>query len=126
MSRLLGRVREAIRVRPYGIRTEVAYLNWIRQFIHFHETRQLIEQGEPAVNAFRTHLAVEREVAASTRNQALGALLLDEQLLERLLKESGEVVRARRPKRLPVVLTREAVRVVGWAWWTSHQEHPTQ
>ncbi len=74
MSRLLDQVRDAIRVRHNRIRTEDAYVGWIRRFIRFHGTRHPLEMGEPEVNAFLTHLAVERTVAASTRNQALGAL----------------------------------------------------
>ncbi|WP_169978288.1 phage integrase N-terminal SAM-like domain-containing protein, partial [Tautonia rosea] len=113
MPRLLDQVREAIRVRHSSIRTEDAYVNGIRQFIHFHGTRHPVELGEAEVNAFLTFLAVERKVAASTQNQAMAALLfLDQEVLDRPLGEFGEVVRARRPDRLPVVLTREEVKAV--------------
>ncbi len=113
MSRLLDQVREAIRVRHYSIRTEEAYVGWIRQFILFHGKRHPSEMGEAEVNAFLTHLAVERKVAASTQNQALSALLfLYKEVLDRPLEAFGEVVRAQRPERLPVVLTREEVRAV--------------
>ena len=64
MSRLLDQVRDAIRVRHDRIRTEDAYVGWIRRFIRFHGTRHPLEMGEPEVNAFLTHLAVERTVAA--------------------------------------------------------------
>jgi integron integrase len=113
MPRLLDQVREAIRVRHYSIRTEDAYVNWIRQFIRFHGTRHPVELGEAEVNAFLTHLAVERTVAASTQNQALSALLfLYKEVLDRPLDGLGQVVRAKRPERLPVVLTREEVKAV--------------
>ena len=113
MAKLLDQVREAIRVRHYSIRTEDAYIGWITQFIRFHGTRHPIELGEDEINAFLTSLAVERKVAASTQNQAMAALLfLYKEVLERPLGEFGEVVRARRPDRLPVVLTREEVKAV--------------
>ena len=69
--KLLDRVRHACRVRHYSIRTEDAYHNWAERFIRFHGIRHPLEMGEPEVNAFLTHLAVERHVAASTQNQAL-------------------------------------------------------
>ena len=71
MSKLLDQVREEIRVRHYSIRTEEAYLNWIRRFILFHGKRRPMEMGESEVQEFLTHLAVEGKVAASTQNQAL-------------------------------------------------------
>ena len=73
--KLLDQVREAIRVRHDRIRTEDAYVNWTRQFILFHGSRHPVELGEAEVNAFLTSLAVERDLAASTQNQALSALL---------------------------------------------------
>ncbi|QDV34273.1 integron integrase [Tautonia plasticadhaerens] len=113
MAKLLDQVREAIRVRHLSIRTEEAYVGWITQFIRFHGTRHPIELGEAEVNAFLTSLAVERRVAASTQNQAMAALLfLYKEVLGRPVEELGEVVRARRPDRLPVVLTREEVKAV--------------
>jgi integron integrase len=113
MSRLLDQVRHRIRANHYSIRTEESYVNWVRQFILFHGKRHPLEMGEPEVNAFLTHLAVERNVAASTQNQALSAILfLYKQVLERPLENLGEVIRAKRPERLPLVLTREEVRAV--------------
>src|SRR5499425_3421438 len=73
--RLLDRVREAIRARHYSRRTEQAYVAWIRRYILFHDKRHPLLMGAPEITRFLTWLAVDRKVAASTRNQALGALL---------------------------------------------------
>lgn len=108
--RLMDRVREAIRVRHYSIRTEEAYLQWIKRFILFHGKRHPADMGEIEVEGFLTHLAVAGKVAASTQNQALAALLfLYRHVLGQELKWLDNVVRARRPRRLPVVLTREEI-----------------
>jgi integron integrase len=110
--KLLDRVRHACRVRHYSIRTEDAYHDWAERFIRFHGIRHPNRMGEPEVNAFLTHLAVERRVSASTQNQALSALLfLYDAVLARPLDQLS-IVRASRPKRLPVVLSREEVRRV--------------
>ncbi|MCC7412605.1 MAG: integron integrase [Gammaproteobacteria bacterium] len=107
---LLDQVRAAIRVRHYSIRTEQAYVQWIRRFILFHGKRHPLDMGEEQVAAFLTHLAVAGEVAASTQNQALNALVfLYRIVLDRPLGEMTHVVRARKPQRLPVVLTLEEV-----------------
>ena len=112
-SPFLEEVRQAIRLRHYSIRTEQAYVDWIKRFILFHDKRHPREMGEAEVRDFLTHLAVNRNVAASTQNQALNALVfLYKAVLERPLGEITEVVRAKRPQRLPVVLTREEVRQV--------------
>lgn len=111
--RLLDRLRQACRVRHYSLRTEDAYHDWAKRFILFHNKRHPQEMGEREVNAFLTNLAVERNVAASTQNQALAALLfLYEHVLGRPLNRMEGVVRANRPKRLPVVLTKDEVRRV--------------
>ncbi len=111
--RLYDRVVEVLRARHYSRRTEEAYVHWIRRFILFHPGRHPRELAEGEVNRFLTHLAVKEKVAASTQNQALSALLfLYEHVLERPLNRLEGVVRARRPKRLPVVLTREEVEAV--------------
>jgi len=111
--RLFDRVREAARVRHYSRRTETAYLSWIRRFIFFHGKRHPAEMGAPEVTKFLSSLAVEGNVAASTQNQALGALLfLYRDVLEQDLPWLDDMVRAKRPVRLPVVLTREEVRAV--------------
>jgi integron integrase len=109
--KLLDRLSRELRVRHYSRRTEQTYRHWIRRFIFFHGIRHPAEMAEPEINAFLTHLAVHEKVSASTQNQALSALLfLYRYVIGRRVGELGEVVRARRPKRLPVVMTREEVR----------------
>ncbi len=109
--KLLDQVREALRVRHYSLRTEQAYVYWIREFILFHNKQHPASLGEDAVSAFLSHLATNRNVAASTQNQALSALLfLYEHVLGRPLDLLKNIVRAKRPERLPVVFTREEVR----------------
>src|SRR5712691_5801840 len=111
--RLFDRVREAARIRHYSRRTERAYLAWIRRFIFFHGKRHPAEMGAPEITKFLSSLAVEGNVAASTQNQALSALLfLYRDVLEQDLPWLDDVVRAKRPVRLPVVLTREEVRTL--------------
>jgi hypothetical protein len=73
--RLLDRVRWHLRVKHYSIRTEQAYVDWIRRYILFHRKRHPNEMGEKEITEFLTHLAVEKSVAASTQNQAFSALL---------------------------------------------------
>jgi integron integrase len=107
---LLARVRAAIRVRHYSIRTESTYVDWIRRFILFHGKRHPSDMGEAQVSEFLSHLAVAGNVSASTQNQALNALVfLYKVVLERPLGEFTGVVRAKKPQRLPVVLTLEEV-----------------
>jgi integron integrase len=110
---LLDRVRAAARVRHYSLRTEDAYVAWVRRFILFHGKRHPLEMGAAEINAFLTHLAVEGRVSASTQNQAFAALLF---LYQKVLEvEPGRiegVVRANRPRRLPVAPTREEVRAI--------------
>lgn len=109
-SPFLDSVRAAIRVRHYSIRTERAYLDWIRRYIYFHDKRHPQDMGEAEVAAFLTHLAVVREVAPATQNQALNALVfLYKAVLERPLGELSGIARAKRPTRLPVVLTVDEV-----------------
>lgn len=111
--RLLDRVRDRIRVKHYSIRTEEAYVDWIRRFILFHGKRHPQEMGAPEVEAFLTHLAVAGRVAASTQNQAKSALLfLYREVLSTELPWLDKVTQARAPKRLPVVLTRDEVAAV--------------
>jgi integrase len=113
MSQLLDGMRDRIRTLHYSIRTEDAYVLRARRFILFHGKRHPGEMGEAEVGASLTHLAVEGGVAASTQNQALGALLfLYGVVLERALEQIGEIAPARRPERLPLVFTREEVRAV--------------
>jgi integron integrase len=111
--KLLDRVRSIMRVRRYSIRTEDAYLDWMRRFILFHKKRHPSEMGEAEITEFLTYLATERNVAAATQNQALSALLfLYEQVLERKLKFMGDVERVSRPPKIPVVFTKKEVRAV--------------
>ena len=115
-KKLLDQVREAIRTKHYSIRTEQAYVDWIRRYILFHDKRHPKDMGSAEIAAFLTHLAVEKNVAASTQNQALSALLfLYRHVLEKELVGSIDAVRAKKPKRLPTVLTKEeAFRVIGF------------
>lgn len=107
-SPLLERVRNEIRVRHYSLRTEQTYIHWIRRFILFHNKRHPGEMGELEVSAFLTDLAVTRNVAASTQNQALSAILfLYQKVLDRKLDWLDDVVRAKRPSHVPVILTRD-------------------
>jgi len=109
--KLLDQVRERIRVKHYSLRTEDAYLHWIRRFIFFHGKRHPREMGGPEVEAFLSHLATEGRVAASTQNQALSALLfLYRDVLQVELPWLDGVVRAKRSQRVPVVLTENEVR----------------
>ena len=109
----LDQVRELIRIRHYSIRTEQAYVQWIRRFILFHGKRHPRDMGAPELTAFLSDLALQRNVAASTQNQALHAILfLYRDVLKIDLPWLGEVQRAKRPQRLPVVFTREEVRAL--------------
>jgi len=104
--KLLDRVRWHLRVKHYSIRTEQAYIDWIRRFILFHRKRHPNDMGEGEITKFLTHLAVEKHVAASTQNQAFAALLfLYQQVLDRKLDFIDKVERVTRPAKLPVVLT---------------------
>jgi integron integrase len=111
--KLLDQLREALRTRHYARRTESTYCQWVKRFIFFHKVRHPKEMAESEINAFLTHLAVKLKVSASTQNQALSALLfLYRHVLGREVGDLGEVIRARKPKRLPVVMTRDEVREV--------------
>jgi integron integrase len=106
----LDQVRDALSLKHYSYRTEQAYVGWITRYVLFHSKRHPNEMGAPEVEAFLTHLAVEEHVAASTQNQAFSALLF--LYREVLHKDLGPVdaLRAKRPKRLPTVLTQEETR----------------
>jgi integrase len=111
--KLLDRVRHKIRLRHYSLRTEQAYLDWIRRFILFHGKRHPESLGAPDVEAFLTHLAVDRKVAAATQNLAKSSILfLYRDVLDRDLPWLQNVERARAPSRLPVVLTQEEIAAV--------------
>jgi integron integrase len=108
--KLLDQVRDVIRRKHFSIRTEQAYVDWIRRFILFHGKRHPRDMAEPEVTAFLTHLARDGRVAASTQNQALSALLfLYKDVLKHEIGWLQGVERAKRPARLPVVLTRDEV-----------------
>lgn len=108
--RLFDQVRERLRLKHYSIRTEQAYLGWMKRFILFHGKQHPDAMASPEVEAFLTHLAVERKVSASTQNQAMSAILfLYKEVLGRELDWLENVERARRPARLPVILTTNEV-----------------
>jgi integron integrase len=110
---LVVQFREAIRVRHYSLRTERAYLHWIRKFIVYHGKRHPGELGAREVTAFLSHLANDLNVAAATQAQALAALLfLYEAVLGMELPWLDDIVRAKRPRRLPTVLDRDEVRAL--------------
>jgi integron integrase len=113
MPKLLEQVRNLIRVRHYSRRTEEAYTYWIKQFILFHKKKHPKDLGAPEVSSFLSYLAVERQVAASTQNQALAAILfLYRAVLKQQLPWLEDVERAKRPTRLPVVLTKDEVKLL--------------
>ncbi|MEW5764083.1 MAG: integron integrase [Acidobacteriota bacterium] len=112
-KKLLDCVREAIRSRHYSYRTEETYCQWIRRFILFFNKRHPLEMGEGEINTFLSYLAGKRNVSASTQNQALAALLfLYREVLGREVGQLEGVVRAKRPARIPVVLSRREVQQV--------------
>ena len=113
MPKLLDQVRHSIRTKHYSIRTEEAYIRWIKEFIIFHNKRHPSELAEVEVSKFLSHLAVDRKVAASTQNQALSAIVfLYREVLNNPLPWLDDLDRAKRPAKLPVVLSREEVRAV--------------
>jgi integrase len=112
-KRLLDEVRDVIRIKHYSIRTEQAYLQWIRRYILFHGKRHPRELGADHLRSFLSDLAVQGRVAASTQNQALNAVLfLYRQVLEQNLPWIEGIQRAKQPRHLPVVLTRHEVKNV--------------
>jgi site-specific recombinase XerD len=105
--RLLDQLREAIRRRHYSYRTEEAYVHWIKRFIYFSGKQHPKDVGATEVTAFLNHLAVQRDVAAATQNQALSALLfLYREVLNQPLPWLDNLERAKRPARLPTVLSK--------------------
>lgn len=109
--RLLDQVRDAIRVQHYSLRTEASYLQWIKRFILFHNKRHPRDMGEQEITAFLTHLAVSKNVAALTQNQALAAILfLYKEVLGQELDWMDNIVRAKRSVHVPEVLSPEQVR----------------
>ena len=111
--KLLDQVRAEIRRRHYSRRTEEAYVSWIRRYIRYHDIRHPAEMGKPEVEAFLSHLAIDGNVAESTQNQAFNALLfLYREVLQLEFPWLDSVVRAKKPKRLPVVMSRGEVQRV--------------
>lgn len=112
-KKLLDRVKDMVRMKHYAYSTEQSYVQWIRRYILFHDKRHPQEMGAVEVEAFLTHLAVTENVAASTQNQALSALLfLYRYVLEQPLDESIDAVRAKRSQHLPTVLTVAEVQAI--------------
>ena len=115
--KLLDQLRHRIRALHYSIRTEEAYVDWVRRFILFHDRRHPREMGVIEIEAFLSHLAVARQVSASTQTQARSALLfLYSQVLQIELPWLDGVVKAKQPQRLPVVLTRAEVAAALGVW----------
>ena len=99
-SPLLDQMREILRLHHYSIRTEEAYLAWVKRFILFHNKRHPAEMGQKEISTFLTHLAVDKHVSAPTQNQALSAILfLYKRVLNLKLDWLEDVVRAKRPRR---------------------------
>ena len=111
--RLLDAVRDQIRLRNFSIRTEQVYVDWCKRFILFHGKRHPAEMGSPELEAFLTHLAVQRNVSAGTQNQARSAVLfMYRHVLNMQLPWLNEVVRAKASQHLPVVLTHREVKAL--------------
>jgi integron integrase len=108
-KKLLDRMREILRVKHYSIRTEQTYINWAKRYILFHDKRHPKDMGSQEIAAFLTHLAVNRNVAASTQNQALCALLFLYNEVLHIDVGPVDAVRAKKPKRLPTVLSKDEV-----------------
>ncbi len=113
MEAVLERARRLMRLRHYSHRTEATYVGWMVRYLRFHRYRNPIELGGAGIAAFLSHLAERGRVSASTQNQALSALLfLYRDVLGVPPGHIGGIVRAKRPKKLPVVLTKAEVRLV--------------
>src|ERR1051325_3358232 len=109
-AKLLDQVREVMRVKHYSLRTESTYVQWIKRYIFFHNKRHPREMGGPEVGAFLSHLAMAEHVSASTQNQALNAIVfLYGEVLHMDLGGLGQVPRARRTEKGPVVLSKNEV-----------------
>jgi site-specific recombinase XerD len=109
--KLLDQLRASIRYRHYSLRTEQAYVHWVKRFIFFHDKRHPKDMGGPEVEAFLTYLADVGKVAVSTHQQALSALLfLYREVLKQDLPWMSDMGRPKTPKRIPVVLTETEVR----------------
>ncbi len=108
-KKLLDQVRHNIRLKHYSARTEQAYVNWIRRYIYFHKNKHPRKMGKPEIEEFLTYLAIARKVSSSTQNQALNALIfLYREVLEQPWNDV-DAMRARKPQRLPVVMSPDEV-----------------
>ncbi|HEY6364462.1 MAG TPA: phage integrase N-terminal SAM-like domain-containing protein, partial [Candidatus Binatia bacterium] len=111
--KLLDQVRQAIQTRHYSPKTEESYVHWIKRFIFFHHKRHPLEMSEKEIAQFLSSLASELHVSAATQNQALNAILfLYRDVLRKEIGYVDGVIRAKRPHRLPVVLTRQEVKSI--------------
>ncbi len=121
--KLLDQVRDAIRLKHYSIRTESAYADWIKRYILFHNKRHPKDMDGGEIEAFLTHLATKHNVSASTQNQAFSALLfLYNHVLHKELTIRIDSVRAKKPRHLPTVMTKdEAMRLIGAIPPDTHQ-----
>ena len=109
-DRLIDQLREVLRYHHYAIRTERAYVSWVLRFIRFHGKKHPKEMGKEEIEAFLSHLAINRNVAIATQNQAFNAIVfLYEEVLRMPIMEQLAAVRSRKPKRLPTVLSPEEV-----------------
>ena len=121
-KKLLERVHEILRLKHYSIRTEEAYVHWIKRFVLFHGKRHPREMGAPEIEEFLSDLAVSGNVAASTQKQALNAIVfLYKQVLEQPFGILGHLAKAKKPPRQPVVLTRDEVDRIIAAMEGTHQ-----
>jgi integron integrase len=112
-KKLLDQLRDKLRLRNYSYETEKSYVSWARRYILFHAKRHPLDMGKPELEAFLTYLAVEQDVAPSTQNQALQAILfLYREVLEQPIEGDIDALRARERRRLPTVLTQNEVRAV--------------
>jgi integron integrase len=112
-KKLLDQLRDAIRAKHYSYRTEQTYIDWCKRYILYHENRHPAEMGVPEIQAYITYLATDQQVAASTQNQALSAILfLYRHVLLREIEFPTDVLRAKKPSRLPTVLTKVEVMAI--------------
>jgi len=111
--KLLDLVRQAIRTKHYSLRTEQAYVQWVKRYILYHNKRHPQDMAEKEINQYLTYLAVQKNVASSTQNQALCAIIfLYREVLKRDIGDLEGLVWAKKPKKLPVVLTRDEVKAL--------------
>ena len=111
--KLLDRLANEIRLRNYSLRTEQAYSMLVRQYIRFHNMTHPQEMGEDEVTAFLSHLALKREVAPNTQNQALNALkFMYRHVLDKPLDDLGNIARSKKQQKLPIVLSQDEIRQI--------------